>query len=776
MLFITPFVSFLILLLVPLFLSGESKVEYLDASLDPKYRVADLMSRMTLREKVGQMCQFVGFNYLAKSNKGLTAEEILNSDSRAVYKGLLTSDIADMLVAGEIGSFLHVLDPKEANQIQKLASSSRLQIPVLIGIDAIHGNGMVYGCTVYPSPITIASSFSSEFAYQVGRQTALEMRATGSHWAFTPNVDVLRDPRWGRVGETFGEDTKLVGDLGVSMIEGFQQEDFSGLDSVIACAKHLVAGSDPVNGLNFAPMDISERSLREIYLKPYQRAVDAGVYSIMSAHHEINGVPCVMNNYLMNEIVRDEYGFNGFFVSDWLDIERLEDLHKVAKNLDEASVLAVNAGTDMHMHGPDFLQSVLKGVETGQISEERINDACSKILLAKFKLGLFENRYIDLDAVDDNIFTKRHQETSLELARKSIVLLKNEGILPYKAKNQKILVTGPNANNNSILGDWVLMQPEENVTTIYEGIKSLGESYGYEVDFHDSNEDIRNISDLDIQKTVKKAKKYDSIFLVIGDNSMRYLGEEKKVAGENVARAALDLAGEQLKLAKALYSLGKPMLVVLVNGKPISEPWIYESMPAVIEAWEPGSFGGQAVAEIIFGDINPSGKMPLTVPRSVGHLQMIYNHKPSHFRKKYAFESIEPLFVFGHGLSYSKFEYSDLEISQEGSAKDATIKLSLKLTNDSNYDGEEVVQVYFRDEYSTITRPVKELIDYKRVFLEANTSRFVEFIIPLKGLSYLNADMKRVVESGDFTFFVGGSSCDEKLIKISHLVENDYAY
>ena len=776
MLFITPLVSFLILLLVPLFLSGESNLDYLDDSLDPKYRVADLMSRMTLREKVGQMCQFVGFNYLAKSNKGLTAEEILNSDSKAVYKGLLTSDIADMLVAGEIGSFLHVLDPKEANQIQKLASSSRLQIPVLIGIDAIHGNGMVYGCTVYPSPITMASSFSSEFSYQVGRQTALEMRATGSHWAFTPNVDVLRDPRWGRVGETFGEDTKLVGDLGVSMIKGFQQEDFTGLDSVIACAKHLIAGSDPVNGLNFAPMDISERSLREIYLKPYKRAVDAGVYSIMSAHHEINGVPCVMNNYLMNEIVRDEYGFNGFFVSDWLDIERLEDLHKVAKNLDEASVFAVNAGTDMHMHGPDFLQSVLKGVETGQISEERINDACSKILLAKFKLGLFENRFINLDTVKDNIFTKRHQETSLELARKSIVLLKNEEFLPYKAKNQKILVTGPNANNNSILGDWVLMQPEENVTTIYEGIKSLGESYGHEVDFYDSNEDIRNISDLDIQKTVKKAKKYDSIFLVIGDNSMRYLGEERKVAGENVARAALDLAGEQLKLAKALYSLGKPMLVVLVNGKPISEPWIYESMPAVIEAWEPGSFGGQAVAEIIFGEVNPSGKMPLTVPRSVGHLQMIYNHKPSHFRKKYAFESIEPLFVFGHGLSYSKFKYSDLEISQEGSAKDAIIKLSLKLTNDSNYDGEEVVQVYFRDEYSRITRPIKELIDYKRVFLEAKTSRLVEFLIPIKGLSYLNADMKKVVESGDFTFFVGGSSCDEKLIKISHLVENDYAY
>ena len=772
----TPFKLPLILLLFPLFLFGEAEADYLNDSLKLEYRVADLMSRMTLREKVGQMCQFVGFNYLAKSNKGMSAEEILNSDSEAVYKGLLTSDIADMLISGEIGSFLHVLDPKEANQIQKLASRSRLQIPVLVGIDAIHGNGMVYGCTVYPSPITMASSFSRDFAYQVGRQTALEMRATGSHWAFTPNVDVLRDPRWGRVGETFGEDPKLVGDLGVSMIEGFQQKDFTGLDSVIACAKHLIAGSDPVNGLNFAPMDISERSLREIYLKPYKRAVDAGVYSIMSAHHEINGVPCVMNDYLMNTIVRDEYGFEGFFVSDWLDIERLADLHRVAKNLDEASALAVNAGTDMHMHGPEFLESVLKGIELGIIPEERINDACRKILLAKFKLGLFENRYVDLDAVKDNIFIKSHQETALEMARKSIVLLKNDGMLPFKAQKQKILVTGPNANNNSILGDWVLMQPEENVTTIYEGIQSIGESYGHQVDFHDSNEDIRTISDRDIQKAVQKAKKYDRIFLVIGDNSMRYLGEENKVAGENVARAALDLAGEQLKLAKALYALGKPMAVVLVNGKPISEPWLYESMPAVIEAWEPGSFGGQAVAEIIFGVVNPSGKMPLTVPRSVGHLQMIYNHKPSHFRKKYAFESIEPLFVFGHGLSYSNFTYSDLQIVQESNNKDDVIQLSVNLSNTSEVDGEEVVQVYFRDEYSAITRPVKELVDYKRVFVEAGDTKIVEFSIPLESLAYFNADMKTVVEAGEFTFMVGGSSSDDNLIKNSHFVESNYSY
>lgn len=776
MLNISKFKLSLLIAIMPLLVSADETFPYLNAALEPEIRVQDLMERMTIKEKVGQMCQFVGFNYLAKSNKGMTAEEILNSDSIAVYKGYVTSDIAEMLIAGEIGSFLHVLDPKEANQIQELASRSRLQIPILMGIDAIHGNGMVYGCTVYPSPITMAASFSEAFAYQVGRQTALEMRATGSHWAFTPNVDVLRDPRWGRVGETFGEDTKLVGDFGVNMIKGFQLEDFSGLDTVIACAKHLIAGSEPVNGLNFSPMDISERNLREIYLKPYKRAVDAGVYSMMSAHHEINGVPCVMNDYLMNTIVRDEYGFKGFFVSDWLDIERLEDLHRVAKNLEEASALAVNAGTDMHMHGPDFLESVLKANEAGVVPIERIEDACRKILLAKFKLGLFENRYIDLAKVEDNIFTEVHQQTALEMARKSIVLLKNDGLLPFKAEKQKILVTGPNAHNNTILGDWALAQPEENVTTIYEGIQALGESYGHQVDFHDSNEDIRSISDLDIKRAVKKAKKYDSIFLVIGDNSMRHLGEGNKVAGENVARAALDLAGNQLKLAQALYALGKPMVVVLVNGKPISEPWLYESVPAVIEAWEPGSFGGQAVAEIIFGEVNPSGKMPLTVARSVGHLQMIYNHKPSYHRKKYAFESVDPLYVFGHGLSYSNFTYSDLKIVQEGKTKDAVIQLSVNLSNASEVDGEEVVQVYFRDEYSAITRPVKELVAYQRVFVEAGESVSVEFSIPLEALAYFNAEMKTVVETGDFTFMVGGSSSDDTLVKATHFVESDFNY
>jgi len=302
----------------------------------PQDRANDLLKKMTLEEKVAQMCQYVGLNYLESDEDTLTAEEILNSDSRASYKGFLKKDIAQMVVDGKIGSFLHVLEPKESNALQSLALKSRLKIPLIIGIDAIHGNGMVKGTTVYPSPISISSTFSDTLSFLVGEQTALEMRATGAQWAFTPNIDVLRDPRWGRVGETFGEDPLLVSNMGVEMIKGLQKSN-----RVIACAKHFIAGSEPINGLNSSPMDISERNLREIFLKPFKKAVDAGVYSIMTAHNELNGVPCHMNKYIMKEILRDEYNFKGFIVSDWMDIERIHTLHKVAKNLNITTSLLI---------------------------------------------------------------------------------------------------------------------------------------------------------------------------------------------------------------------------------------------------------------------------------------------------------------------------------------------------------------------------------------------------------------------------------------------------
>lgn len=681
-----------------------------------------------------------------------------------------------MVVDGKIGSFLHVLSAVEANQLQELALKSRLQIPLLIGIDAIHGNAMVRGATVYPSPITFASSFSDDLAFRIARETALEMRATGSHWAFSPNVDVLRDPRWGRVGETFGEDPYLVGSLGASMIRGYQLDDFTGTNKVIACAKHLVAGSEPSNGLNVSAMDVSDRTLREIFLKPYEAAIDTGVFTIMAAHNEVNGIPAHMHKRIMTDIVRGEFGFSGFYVSDWLDIERLEILHAVAKDFKEASYLSVEAGMDMHMHGPHFLEAIRDLVLEGKLPVERVDYACAKILEAKFKLGLFENPFVDLSQVEAKIFTEAHQATALEVAQKSIVLLKNDGLLPFKEANSKrILVTGPNANNHALLGDWVKPQPEEKVTTIYEGIQAIGTPKGYTVDFYDSNDDIRSISKADIAGAAKAAQGYDYLVVVVGDNSLRHL-KGARTAGENMARADIDLAGKQLELVQALKDTQIPLLVVYVNGKPIAEPWIDANADALIEAWEPGSFGGQAVAQIIFGEVNPSGKLPLTFPRSVGQLRMVYNHKPAQYFKKYAFEKNTPLYPFGHGMSYSNFDYADLQVKQTTEGEASKIILSVAIENTSEVDGEEIVQVYFRDKVSSVTRPVKELAAYQRVSIESGTTKTVHFEIPIERLAFYDINMERCVEAGAFEIMVGASSDKKELLHKTIQVSKRYTF
>ena len=732
---------------------------YLDSSKPHVDRLTDLMSRMTLEEKVYQMNQFVGLEHMRKAERDLSPEDLLNNDAQGFYKGVFSNDVMKMTEEGKIGSFLHVLTAEEGNLLQELANKSRLRIPILIGIDAIHGNALYSGATVYPSPITLASTWSDQFLFDVGRQTALEMRATGSHWAFTPNIDVLRDPRWGRVGETFGEDPFMVGNLGASMINGFQLNDFTGTNKVIACAKHMIAGSEPINGLNAAPMDISLRTLKEVYLPPYKKAIDAGVYSIMAAHNELNGIPCHMSSWLMTDLFRNDWGFEGFYVSDWMDIERIETLHRVAKNLKEASFLAVNAGMDMHMHGLDFPEAVIELVQEGKLPISRINEACSKILMAKFKLGLFENRLVDIEMISQRIFTPSHKFTALETARKGIILLKNSNLLPLnKVKTpKKILVTGPNANNQSILGDWHAAQPEENVTTIFEGIKELGESKGYNVSLHNSGENIRKISDVNIKNTLEASKDADYVVVVVGDNSMRYKWKDK-TAGENMDRAELNLAGKQLQLVKSLKEINKNIIVVYVNGKPISEPWIQDNIPSVIEAWEPGNLGGQAVAEIIFGDINPSGKLPLTVPRSVGQIQMIYNHKPSQYFHKYAFEKNKPLYPFGYGLSFTKFNYTKPKLLNSKFDKNAIIKVQLEVTNIGEMDGDEVVQLYIRDKVSSATRPVKELKGYKRVHLKVGETKKVTFEIIPESLAFYDIDMNYVVEPGAFNIMTGSSS------------------
>ena len=739
---------------------------YKNPSLSDETRVDDLLSRMTLIEKVGQMSQFVGPEHIARSEKNMTIEEMQAGDTFGIYPNLHSSQIPDVIKKGRVGSFLHVKNPKEANFLQKHAIQSRLGIPLLIGIDAIHGNGLVKGATIYPSPITMASSWNLDLVEQASIQTAKEVRANGAHWAFTPNIDIARDARWGRVGETFGEDKFLVSEMGVAVINGLQQGDFSSDTSVLATAKHFVAGSDPINGLNLSPMDVSVRSLREDYFPPFERAIDAGVFTLMAAHNEVNGVPAHGNRFLLTEVLRDEWDFQGFVVSDWLDVERLKTYHRTAPTFKEAVYQSVDAGMDMHMHGPKFLMPLVRLVKQGRIPESRIDDAVRPILLAKFRLGLFENPFVDLSDAKKLMFSKDHKQTALELARQGIVLLKNsDNILPL-SDEKRIFITGPNANNHSIMGDWVLPQPEENITTIVEGLKEVAKS-STKIDYFDLEGSVRRIHPEQILKAAKKAKSADVAIVVVGSNPLRY-DRKGKTSGENVARSSIGLFGNQLELVRAIQASGTPTIVVLINGRPLAEPWIVENVDALIEAWEPGAMGGKALAEIVFGDVNPSGKLPITVPYSVGHMQAIYNHKPSALVRKYADAPTHNLYEFGYGLSYSEFEYTNVRLSKSKIENNESTQLFVTVKNTSQYAGDEIVQLYIRDKFSQVTRPVKELKGFKRISLKPGEERVVNFAITPDMLAYYNLKMNWVVEPGDFRIMVGGSSrkSDLKSVKL----------
>ncbi len=579
------------------------------------------------------------------------------------------------------------------------------------------------------------------------------------------STNLARDPRWGRTGETFGEDPILVGRMGVAFTKGYQGE--LGKNNVIACAKHFIGGGEPVNGLNAAPLDVSVRQLRNLWLPPFKAQAKAGVYTFMAAHNEISGTPAHKNKFLLTDILRNEWDFKGFVVSDWMDIERIYSLHHTADSFDDAFVQSVKAGMDMHMHGPGFLESVKKSVETGAIPEKDINRAVSKILHAKFMLGLFENPIRDESQAKKVLFTKEHKELALEAARKSIILLKNDGLLPFKGK-KRILVTGPNANNERLMGDWALEQPDENITTVYEGFKQIFS--GAKVDFINIGESLRYPDDSKLKEPIAKAANYDAVVVVVGSNSLRYDHKEKN-CGENIDRSQINLQGNQLKLVKEIYKKNKNVVVVFVNGRPLGEPWIKLNIPAIIEAWEPGAMGGQAIAEIIKGDVNPSGKLTITIPYHVGQVHMVYNYLPSAFLHKYIDMPSKPLWSFGYGISYTNYEYSNLSVPETALQKD-TLTISVDVTNSGEVNGDEIVQLYIRDDISQATRPVMELKDYKRITLQKGESQNVTFRLPVSSLAYYDAGMNYVVEPGTFTIMVGKSSNSKDLLKAKVLVEN----
>ncbi len=746
-------------LAIGLRLFAAAPAPYLDPALPIDQRVNDLLERMTLEEKVGQMCQYLGPSRLP--DKSTIARRNKNDDDAtpASYDGLTKSDILSRVRAGQIGSFLNFYkDPvAEGNELQRAAEESRLKIPLLFGADAIHGHAMTAGTTVYPVPIGLAATFDEKLVEQTARATALEMRATGFQWAFAPNVEVARDQRWGRVNETFGEDPLLVSRMGVATVRGLQGDLKNPATDVLACAKHFLGGSQPIGGQNHAPADFSERTLREVFLPPFAACVQAGAYTLMVAHNEVNGVPCHANHFLLTDVLHGELGFQGLAVSDWLDVGRLWSIQHIARDMAEASELSVRAGLDMHMHGPGFGEAIVAGVKAGRVEQARVDDAVRRILRAKFAAGLFEQRYTEPARRQTDLRTSPHTALALEAARKSIVLLRNEGgLLPLDKNVARVFLSGPNADNSSALGDWSTPQNADALITLKTG---LARAVGNRLDYFASGP-FEKLNDDVIRSAAERARGASVAIVAVGGHPHRGGGAGAVTEGENYDRAEVELPGRQLELVQAIHATGVPTVVVFLNGGAISSPWIAAHVPALIEAFYPGQQGGQALTEILFGDVNPSGKLPYTIVRGTGFLPGFYYQRPGFFSPQGRFsrlsveESKSPLFPFGFGLSYTTFAYSNLRVPAKITAG-ADVTVQVDVQNTGSRAGEEVALAFVSDLQSSVTMPAKLLQDFTRVALAPGEKKTVTLTIPGQALALLDVNLKRVIEPGDFAVTVG---------------------
>lgn len=722
---------------------------YKNPSYTPEERTKDLLSRMTVEEKIGQMCQVDGRN-----NAEMWVKE------------------------RHIGSFLHVIDD-EAIRLQKMASETRLGIPLIFGIDAIHGHAFYSGATVFPSQLGMSSSWNTELVAKIARITAKEVALTGLHWTFSPVLCIGRDARWGRVDETFGEDPWLIGVLAAAMIKGYQGEDLSNPDSILACAKHYVAYGETLGGRDSTEAEVSERKLRSIFLRPFKKAVEAGCTTFMAGYNAIDGVPCSANEWLLKDILKEEWGFDGFVVTDWNNVGNLHNLQKVASSMEQASEIAILAGNDMMMSTAEFYEAAVKLVKEGKVKEELLDDACARILTMKFRLGLFDDRrYPDTSKASMIIGCDEHKKAAYEAALESIVLLKNNNnVLPFSQDIKHIAVIGPNAENvQSQLGDWSFGTREhpaiptldyhtdydiKPIVTVLEGIrKRAGNNIKVS---YEKGCDVMDKNSKNIPSAVAIAKKADVVVAVIGDTNT--------LNGETRDRADLHLTGAQTELLQALKETGKPLVVVLINGKPLTIPWVKENADAILEAWNPGMEGGNAVASILFGDYNPCGKLTISFPQHVGQQPVYYNQLPGWHGGQYADMTAEPLFSFGYGLSYTQYEYSNVVLSSTKLYKDDELIVSVDVKNIGERKGTEIVQVYVNDIYSSVTTPVKELKGFARVTLNPGEKKTVHISIPISSLALVNKECKECVEPGEFEIMVGSSSRDTDLLKTTFHVE-----
>ncbi|GAB4144769.1 MAG: beta-glucosidase BglX [Ignavibacteriales bacterium] len=704
-------------------------------------RADSVLALMTLEEKVGQLVQYSG-DWATGASTGRPAS---------------SSD--ELIRQGKVGSFLNITGAAKTKKLQKIAvEESRLKIPLIFGLDVIHG----YAST-FPIPLAEASSWNPTLVEKSARMQAIEASSAGIHWTFNPMVDIARDPRWGRIMEGSGEDPYLGSVMAAARVRGYQGNDLSANNTILACVKHYAGYGGAEGGRDYNTVDMSERNFRDFYLPPYKAAVEAGAGSLMASFNEIGGVPSSASQFLMTKILRDEWKTDAFVVSDWNSIGELIP-HGVAKDLKQAAELGIKATVDMDMEANAYYYHLADLVKEGKVDIKLVDDAVRRVLIAKFKLGLFDDpyKYCDEEREKKTLVSKEIVDATKEVALESIVLLKNEkNILPLNKNLKSIAVVGYLTNSKvDMLGNWSGMSDSNNVTTVLEGIQN---TFGKNVKISFSEGcKITGTNKSGFENAIKLANSSDAIVAVVG--------ESWKMSGEAYSRATLDLPGVQLELLKELKSTGKPLVVILINGRPLTINWLNDNADALVEAWFPGVATGYSVAQILTGNYNPSGKLPVTFPRYVGQVPIYYNHKntgrpydPKNRYTSFYFDyENTPLYPFGFGLSYTTFEYSDIKLDKSEIKKDESLKVSVEVKNTGKREGSEVVQLYIRDLVGSVTRPVKELKDFAKINLKPGEVKKVEFTITPEKLKFHDINMNYVIEPGDFKVFVGTNSVDVK--------------
>ncbi|MBR7012773.1 MAG: glycoside hydrolase family 3 C-terminal domain-containing protein [Muribaculaceae bacterium] len=757
----------IVISLIAIVSNSAIKYPYRDANLPVEQRVEDLLSRMTLEEKAGQLVCLMGWDSYQINGKKVTTSEKFRHEVDSLHVGMYWAVFrADPWTQKTIANGLNpALAAEAANAMQRYAiENTRLGIPIFLAEEAPHGH-MAIGPTVFPTGLGMAATWDTELMRQVGEVIGKEIRLQGGHISYGPVLDLAREPRWSRVEETLGEDPYLSGEMGSAMVKGLGGGDLSLPYSTIPTLKHFIAYGTTEGGQNGARSIVGPRELKQLFLPPFKRVIDAGALSVMTSYNSLDGVPCTSNRELLTDILRDEWNFDhGIVVSDLFSIDGLKGTHRTAQSLQDAAIQALLAGVDVDLGGNCFSR-LIEAVKSGKVDETALDQAVRRVLKLKFEMGLFEHPFVETKRAGKEVNSAYATSLSRQAACESITLLKNDGTLPL-SKDLKVAVIGPNADNvYNMLGDYTAPQPEGKVVTVLKGIQA---TVGSNHCIYAKGCAIRDTMDCNIPAAIQAANQADVVIAVVGGSSARDFktsyeetgaatAEQRFISdmecGEGFDRATLDLLGRQMELLEALKKTGKPLVVVYIEGRPLNKNWADENANALLTAYYPGEQGGNAIADVLFGDFNPAGRLPVSVPRHVGQLPLYYN-KPSPVAHDYVEMTAKPLYPFGYGLSYTTFEYSDLKITSSG--------ISFKLTNTGTRTGDEVAQLYVKNTGASVVQPERQLVVFERITLQPSDSRTVTFYFKDIDLNIVNDKMQWATE-GQYEFLIGSSSQDIRL-------------